>query len=223
MTTLGLSRLDYSPRAFLVLKLYAITAMVLDHVDTGLLDGAAGFHATWGRTVFPVFAFILAFNLERAPDPWHLLRSVAPRMTVAGLLAMPFAAYLWPAAPLNVMFTLALATVVVALARLGMVVPAVVVALALGGFVDYGWFGIAFIALGVWLRSVGLLEPVGFPLVMAALLLPINGSWWAVAAVPLLAGALHFAGDAPRLKWLFYAFYPLHLVALAAAAWFVVM
>lgn len=209
-----------SPRATLWLKLFAISMMVLDHLDTALFGGAAGVHATLGRTVAPVFFFLLAYNLARAPDAMHLLRSVAPRMAAVGLVAWPFAAVLWPSAPLNVMFTLALSTVVVAMLRLGWTVPAVVLGVALGGFVDYGWFGVACVVFGWWLRTRGLLEPVVFPVVMAALLLPVNGSWWALLAGPTLALVSLVAGDAPRLKWLFYVFYPAHLAVLSIAAFY---
>lgn len=211
-----------SNRAALWLKLYAIAMMVLDHVDTGLLGGGAGVHATLGRTVFPVFAFLLAYNLARAPDPCHLVRAVAPRMAICGLIAQPFAMLVWgPSVPLNVMFTLSLATLVVGLIRGGYGVLAIVPFLGFGAFVDYGWFGVAAIVLGWFLRERGYFDVAAYPVAIAALILPINGNWWALLAAPLIAAVvLAVRGDAARSKWAFYAFYPAHLAAIAAVAWF---
>ncbi|MCY1291975.1 hypothetical protein D9M68_734650 [compost metagenome] len=42
----------------------------------------------------------------------------------------------------------------------------------------------------------------------------INGNPWALAALLLVVGASQLDLCLPRLRWVFYAFYPLHLVAL---------
>lgn len=202
-----------SPAATLGLKVFALAAMVADHVDWLLFDSTLGVHVGIGRTVFPIFAYLLAHNLLRA-EPGHLLRSVAPRMLVVGMIAhLPYVAA-GGGQLLNVMFTLALATAVVAGWRLGYRALPIAAGLVAGVLVDYQWFGLAVVALSVWgLRA-------GWPLWLHAvswtvLLWPINGNAWALAALPLILAAGYLQGDAPRWGSLFYVAYPTHLVALA--------
>lgn len=38
--------------------------------------------------------------------------------------------------------------------------------------------------------------------------------FWALAALPVVAAAAHVDVRLPRLRWAFYAYYPLHLIAL---------
>lgn len=204
-----------SPAAALGLKLYALAAMVVDHADSMLLDGRLGFHDTWGRTVFPVFAVLLAANLARWGKPDHMLHSVAYRMAAFGVLAtLPYVALQGHWLPLNVMFTLAAAVVVCAFVQLRSYAFAVVFALVVGALVDYGWFGLAAVLLPWAAFRSGVLPSVA--VVVACLLLyPINGNLWALAAVPLIVIASYVDGDAPRWKWLFYVAYPGHLFVLA--------
>ena len=42
----------------------------------------------------------------------------------------------------------------------------------------------------------------------------VNGNPWALAAVPIALGASGADLRVPRLRWMFYAYYPAHLVAL---------
>lgn len=212
ISSLARTGVSLSPAATLTLKLYALVAMVADHVDWMLFDSTLGVHVTMGRTVFPIFAYLLAHNLLRA-EPGHLLCSVAPRMLVVGMIAhLPYVAA-GGGQLLNVMFTLSLATAVVAGWRLGYRVLPIAAGLVAGVVVDYQWVGIAVIALSVWgLRA-------GWPLwlhavIWTVVLWPINGNVWVLAALPIiwLASQLHAA--APRWRWLFYVAYPAHLTAL---------
>jgi hypothetical protein len=215
-----------SPAAMLGLKLYALAAMVADHADWMLFDGALGFHATWGRTVFPVFAVLLANNLARWGEPDHMLHSLSARMAIFGLLATPAYYYLvhgtlFPVdfdvaalVPLNVMFTLSAAVAVCAFVQLRAYVLAAALGLVVGSLVDYGWFGLLAVVLP-WSAFRSGFMPSAALLVACLLLYPINGNLWALAAVPLVAVATYVQGDAPRWKWLFYVAYPGHLAVLA--------
>lgn len=210
---------DLSPAAILALKVGACVAMVLDHIDWLLFDSSLFFHDTLGRAVFPVFAFILARNLARA-EPAHMLRSVVPRMVAVGVVAqLAYGALVDWSGPLNVMFSLALAVSVVSWWNAGRYVAALVAFVLFGAVVDYLWFGVAMIAVFTWLQGrEGI--PAWFYGVGAALFLyPVNGGAWAVLLAPLLLLAGRLDGPAARYKWLFYAFYPLHLYILAAVDW----
>lgn len=204
-----------SPAAMLGLKLYALAAMVVDHVDWMLFDGALGFHATWGRTVFPIFAVLLAMNLARSDRPGHLLHSVSARMLFFGVLAtLPYVVLQGSWLPLNVMFTLSAAVAVVALVQMREWLWAFLAAALCGVLVDYSWFGILAVLVPWYAFRNGLLPSVAIA-AACLLLYPINGNLWALAALPLIVIASYVEGDAPRWKWLFYVAYPAHLVVLA--------
>lgn len=201
-----------SPASSLALKLYAVAAMIVDHVDWLLLDSALGFHDTIGRTVFPLFALLLAINCARG-EPSHLLRTVAPRMALVGVVASLVYVPLAGAGHGNVMFTLAAGVAVAALGRLGHQWLAYGLFLLAGLWVDYGWPGLACIGLGAWAIRRGV-PAILLPLFFAPMLAPINGSWWALLAFPLVLAAWLLDASAPRWKWLFYAVYPAHLAVL---------
>lgn len=200
-----------SPAATLALKLYAVAAMILDHADSFLYGGDLGFHETFGRTVFPVFAYLLAINLARTPSD-YMLRNVAPRMLFVGIIASPFYVSLAGWLPLNIMFTLATACVIAWAMRAW---PMLALALfAVGGtVVDYGYFGLLAILLP-WAILTTRFTPFWLPIAAASLaLVPVNGSLWSLAAIPVIVAAVYLQGNAPRFKWAFYAVYPVHLAA----------
>lgn len=208
------------PAGWLAVKLVALAMMVFDHADQAVYGLATGFHETWGRAVFPLFALVLGRSVFLA-EPLHLLRVVVPRMVLFGALALPFYVPLFGLAPLNVMFSLAVAVAMVAFWRMGWVLAAGSLFVVGGALVDYQWFGLLCVALAAWAmaqdgagdrwRAAAVLA------VMAVLLVPINGNLWALAAIPLVLFSSFLTGPAPRLKWLFYAAYPGHLLVLAIA------
>lgn len=209
-----------SNRATLYLKVFAICAMVLDHIDTGLLNGSAGWHLTIGRIVFPIFAVLLGMNLARIRDNDKLLVSLAPRMAIFGLLAAVPYVYVYGWLPLNIMFTLAASVLIVALIRQGSGVLAAGVFVLAGLFVDYNWCGLAAVVGSWWAIRQG--APLGAVAVyVGAVLLPVNGNAWALLAAPLIVMGSFIEGDAPRAKWMFYVFYPVHIAAIALGKSFV--
>lgn len=216
MSAIVAPRERLSDAGALVVKLVALAFMVADHVDWFLHDGALGFNATLGRAVFPLFAFLLAVNLSRSSDPVPVVRKLVPRLLIFGALAHP--AYMLLQGhllPLNIMFTLAAAVAIVACLARGWYVWAALALFWLGAFVDYAWLGLAAV-VGPWLV---LRAGFGFvpALVLACVLLSAwCGSAWPFAAVPVLLLAMCIHAPAPRWKWLFYAAYPAHLVALVA-------
>lgn len=205
----------FTDAGFLAIKLTAFGLMVLDHLDWFVFGGALGINATFGRVVFPAFAFVLGVNLARMSDA--AMRRLLVRLLVAGAVASLPYVYLQGAwLPLNVLFSLAAAVGVVALVRLGLPTFALLLWLASGMLVDYLWCGIAAVVAVWWLTQRG----YGYGLLVAALLVvPINLSLWSLAVVPLNWLALVMPhGQVPRLKWLFYVGYPAHLVVLAVIA-----
>lgn len=204
------------------LKWLGVVLMTLDHFNKYLLHSAAAPLFDAGRTIMPIFAVVLAYNLAR---PGTLDRGVYPRvmqrLAISGALAtLPFTALgglgggWWP---LNIMATLLVATAVTYLierggaARLGGAVALFVIG---GAFVEFWWPALA-IALGAW----SYFRRPSWPAVLLALagfsaLYVINRNLWAFAALPLLLLASRVDLRVPRLRWLFYAFYPLHLAVI---------
>lgn len=202
-----------SNAGLLLIKLCAFGVMILDHVDWFLYGGALGIHQTIGRAVFPAFACVLGINLARM-NLDGMIRLFL-RLLGAGTLAqLPYAYLQGSWLPLNVLWTLAAAVLVVASVRAGSRLLGAVVLLGAGCIVDYLWFGVGAVVAVWWLASCGATR--GKLLVAALIVVPINLSLWSLSVLVLgFASALVPPGDAPRLKWLFYVGYPLHLGALA--------
>jgi TraX protein len=213
---------DGSPEA---IKWVALVLMVLDHVNKYFYAENLPVIFQCGRIVMPMFGFVLAYNLAR-PDA--LARGVHHRMmyrlTLAGLAASPMYIILngmyvtanawWP---LNILFMLLL---VVALTYLidrgGAMCYALAVTLFLfgGAVVEYLWMGVLS-CLGAWLfcRDASTSRLLLWFLGTLSLTV-VNGNAWALVAIPMVFMAGRIALRIPRLTWVFYAFYPAHLLLL---------
>ena len=216
MSAVAHRTVEFDNAALLSLKVFAFLLMILDHVDW-LFSSGHGVHAGIGRLVFPIFGVILAFNLARI-EPSKILRVVAPRLVLAGAVAqVPYFFLQGHMFPLNILFTLGLASFSYATARSGGWPVAIISVLAGSVVVDYAWFGVVGVVLcaGAFRTAhEGLIVASWF--VFAAMLTAINGNVAALLAVPLLWIVSQVVqGDAPRWKWLFLAGYPLHLAMLA--------
>ncbi len=200
------------------LKWLAVVLMVADHVDWLLLDNALGVHASLGRLVFPVFGWVIAYNLAR---PGAIDAGVHQRMLVRlaaiGAIAAPAYVYLAGWLPLNIMFTLSLLVAITWAIERGHILLAAAAFAVAGGFVDYQWFGLTF-ALGVW--AAYRFNPAWIIAGLAGLagLYVVNGNLAALWALPVLALASQLQLQLPRHQFAFYAVYPLHLAVLALAA-----
>jgi hypothetical protein len=119
--------------------------------------------------------------------------------------------------PLNVLFTLLIITATTYLIEKGgtkNLTAASIVFMVGGSSVEYWWPAIAF-GLAVWsyYKWPSIIAAVTALLSCAALWF-INGNWWALAAVPVVLIVSRVDVTMPRLRWAFYIYYPLHLVAL---------
>ncbi|EOV4287828.1 TraX family protein [Escherichia coli] len=204
------------------LKWLALVLMTGDHVNKYLFNATLPVLFEAGRVALPLFVFVLAYNLAR---PGTLERGVygraMSRLTVFGALAsVPFVALgglAWGWWPLNVMFTLLVVTATAYLVERGgpwNLVAAGVVFLVGGSSVEYWWPAIAF-GMAVWSYTR---RPTAVAAVIAVLacaaLWFINRNLWALAALPVIFLASRVDLRLPRLRWAFYAYYPLHLAVL---------
>lgn len=203
------------------LKWAALALMLLDHVNTFLFDRTLPGAYQAARWVAPVFAFVLAYNLAR---PGALERGVhlrtMSRLAVFGVLAAPpFMALIGHWWPLNILFLLLAGTAVIyGLDRGdGKGIAVAGIAFTVGGLLaEYHYPGLAMIvAAWVYCREPNTRHLAAWTLAVASLVL-LNFNLWALTAVPTVLLARHADLRMPRLRWVFYAFYPVHLAVLWA-------
>ena len=214
-----LPRLTISDGSLEALKWFALLLMTLDHVNKYLLHESVTTIFNAGRVAMPLFAFVLAYNLAR---PGTLESGVYPRVMKrlaisCAIATVPFVALGglgWGWWPLNIMATLLLATAALYLIELR-AAPGARLALPLllvgGVFVEFWWFALA-IVIATWSYSRRPTWPA-LLLGLAALasLQLVNRNPWAFAALPLIALAANLPIPIPKLRWVFYVFYPAHL------------
>jgi hypothetical protein len=196
------------------LKWLALVLMTGDHAEKMLHLGMPWLSDV-ARVVFPIFAIVFVCNLRldgQGGTAWNAAwRTLAAAVIVQPLHAWAFGYWL----PLNVLATLAAGAFVLLLWRDGMKAAAVVLFAFAGLWVDYSWYGLGVIVAAAWaMRSD---EPVFWPVGLAvASLVMVNGNWYAMAALPLIAIVGQLELDVPRWRWTFLGYYAVHLVVLAA-------
>ncbi len=216
-------RIELSDGAVQAMKWLGLILMTADHAQKyGLMPAIAGVYEA-GRVAFPLFGFVLAYNLARAPRGNHAVYlRVLTRLLVCGALAsIPFIALgglgfgWWP---LNCMFTLAVAVCimyVIESRRPFWNIKATSVFLLGGALVEFWWPGVA-LCVGAWWYCK---HPTGGALFLwlagTACLTLINGNWWACASFVVLVGMASVVRiEIPRASRFFYVYYPAHLAAL---------
>ena len=217
--------LAFSDSGIEAVKWLALVCMLLDHVNKYLLAGVEPALFALGRLALPFFGFVLAYNLAR---PGALAcgayRRLLPRLAAFGAIASPFFIGLgglgWGWWPLNIMFTLFVAAAVLWLIeeRSSSAIAGAIVLFLVGGlFVEFWWPALAYI-IAAWLYCRRATWPrlIGWIGAAASLYL-INDNMWALAAVPALFMLAGVPVALPRARWVFYAFYPMHLAALWGA------
>mgnify|MGYP003575645171 CR=1 FL=1 len=201
------------------LKWVALVLMVGDHVNKYLLHESSTVLYALGRMVMPVFGFVLMFNLARPGAlAGGLHRRIMKRLAIFGALATP--AFVWLVGwwPLNILCTLFVATLVVyKLERGGKGHRLLAVAaFVIGGALVEFWWPALLCCLGAW---AFVRQPTAGRFTLWALgtasLTIINGNFAALVALALIWGATQVDIPLRRSRWVFYAFYPAHLTALA--------
>ena len=222
MNRAALPQLRIADGTLEALKWLALLLMTGDHVDKYLFNGTITPLFDAGRLALPIFVFVLAYNLAR---PHALEHGIYPRtmkrLALFGALASPafialggLLAGWWP---LNIMFALLAIAGVLYLLELGTVgssIAAAVLFIVAGSSVEFWWPALAFgVAVWRYCKRPSWL-PVACALVALMALWIVNKNYWAVAGIPLILSASLVDLRVPRLRWAFYAYYPLHLTAL---------
>jgi hypothetical protein len=199
------------------LKALGLVLMTSDHINKYLFNGTSDLAFNAGRLALPIFCFVLAVNLARDGSlPKGAYRRTSIRLALYGTLSTPIflalGGLLFSVYPLNVMFTLLAITRITCELDKGRTGVALALGLAAGCLVEYWWpallFGAAvwsYVRRPTWLAAV-------LSLASCAALQSVNGNFWALAAFPVTGLFLTVRWRLPRVRWLFYAYYPIHLL-----------
>ncbi|MGL4610848.1 MAG: TraX family protein [Trueperaceae bacterium] len=209
------------------LKWLAIFTMTLDHLDKVLLFGTDPILMGFGRLAFPLFAFLIAYNLGvRGVKPTRYLWP----LILFAVATQPVYMWLWPAQAQtgNIMFTLCFGVLYVGLYELfhkrlpALVSHALLVLILLipAVQVSYGPAGVFFIPLLVaFLKRPSILFFVG---VLVALLAVNNFAlyaMWGLLTIPAIYWVTRMMITLERTNaWFFYLYYPAHLFLLKLLA-----
>jgi len=215
---LHIQKLEFSNGSLEALKWLALLLMTADHINHFLLNFQLPMMYNAGRVAMPIFGFVLAYNLTRANalQSGIVIRTMK-RLLIFGLLATPFYGLLYRWMPVNIMFMLLLVTYLIYILENNQKYKwfiFIFVFFIIGIFVEYAWFGIAYCLAAWWFcKSPGLLRMLVW-IASTALLAVVNLNYWACAAIPLILLATKVRFNFPRLRYVFYAYYPIHLALL---------
>lgn len=200
-----------------VLKWLGAAAMVADHVGLYVVGPSVWSEAV-GALAFPLFAVALA---EGTAGQHVASRVRTLHRLCLGALAAQFALLtVRDFAPLNVIFTLAAGVAIDTAVRYDMPtarrVALLVAAVAVCFWAEYLHVGAAFVAVLCWRSRVRSDVALYVAVALLVLVAPLNGNWWAIAALPLVALVSLLPRDTPRLRDAFYYVYVLQWPLLAA-------
>ncbi|TWI46172.1 TraX protein [Pseudomonas duriflava] len=209
-----------------LIKWLALALMTGDHINKYLFNETLPYLFEAGRVAMPLFVFILAYNLSRPQISSDAFHRTSKRLFVFGIIAtVPFiklgSLYLGYY-PLNILFCLLAVTLSIKHIKkleegsdtTRNLLLAFIIFIVGGSLVEFWWPAVTLgIAFWWFCRGPGLVRLI--PVVGSLLLLsPINGNLWAFAALPTFLLLSRIKLKVPRLKWLFYVYYPLHLTVL---------
>ena len=196
--------------------------MVLDHVNQYLCHSALPWVFPIARLSFPLFGFVLAYNLAR-PDTISngaAVRLMKRLATFALIAAIPHTILDGRLFPLNILATLLVATGTVYLFEQGGLKRwhGILVFVAGGCIVEGNWFAVAVCVTAYrYCQSPTVLRLSLLIASLAVLGLFINANQWALAVLPVILIAPYVGISLKRQRHLFYWFYPAHLAVILLA------
>lgn len=201
-----------------LVKWVAVILMALDHINKYLFNWTIPGLFEAGRLAMPLFAFVLASHLANPdftkPNYIRLWR----KLTFFGVISTPFFVALGGVhgvLPLNILFTLLVASIVIFFIRSARLWYAGLVFASAGLFVEFIWLGVATtVAAWLFLRSPDKAWTLLALLLTVAGLYFVNNNFYAVASLPAFYLLSKLPVQIPRLPYFFYMFYPSHLALL---------
>lgn len=207
------------------IKWFALVSMVLDHFNKYVLHESVVAFFNFGRLAMPLFMFVMAFKLARVTDI-DAFRRTSKRLAIYGVIAsIPFVALgglAWGWWPLNIMFTMLVAAMVMYFVEYGGTRnKSLGIALFIvgGAVVEFWWPALA-ICLAAWPYCKKPNWPALVTWVLAVLsLVVINQNYWALASFLIIFSAPYLSFNVPRMRQFFYIFYPAHLIFFWGIMW----
>ena len=204
------------------LKWLALALMVLDHVNKYLCHSALPWVFPIARISFPLFGFVLAYNLARPETISNgAAVRVMKRLAIFALIAaIPHSILDGRFFPLNILATLLVATSTVYLFEQGGLKRwhGILVFMAGGCIVEGNWFAVAVCMTAYrYCQSPTVLRLSSLIASLAVLGLFINANQWAFAVLPVILIAPHVRISLKRQRHFFYGFYPAHLAVILLA------
>lgn len=198
------------------LKLLAITAMFIDHLGAICYPEITAFRVI-GRIAFPIFCFLIAEGAYYTSD----IRNYELRLLLFAFLSeLPFD-YAFYGCPVywghqNVFFTLLAGLVCIDVLQhksdnWGMAAFVLLAVAAQLANTDYGAAGVLFVVLFYKLRTQRVKGQVLFGIFNLLWFSDALQACASLASIPLL---LYSGKPGRKIKWLFYLFYPVHLLLL---------
>ena len=204
------------------LKWLALALMVLDHVNKYLYNDALPWVFPIARISFPLFGFVLAYNLARQETISNgAAVRVMKRLAIFALVAaLPHVALDGRFFPMNILATLLVATGTIYLFEQGGLKrwQGILVFMAGGCIVEGNWFAVAVCMTAYrYCQSPTVLRLSSLMASLAVLGLFINANQWALAVLPVILIAPHVRISLKRQRHFFYWFYPAHLAVILLA------
>lgn len=214
-----------------VIKIIACITMVLDHVKYALPETRNFVTIYFGRMSFPLFAFLLTEGYCHTSN----LKKYSQRLFLFAVLSqipfMLFRTLVGEWRMLNILFTLLLGLIAIMVwdkfqEKYYISVPLVGLLILLGKYlnVDYSWYGVSCVIVLYWFRNKSFLRIFGFAflnfmyyfnrLIPHASIESIISYAFTTFSAFLL---LFYNGKlGHKTKYLYYIFYPLHMLILYA-------
>lgn len=227
------NRLTISNDSLELLKWIALVLMTGDHVNKFLLSSSNVVLFSLGRTVLPIFIFVLAYNMARdgTMTKGCYIRSIK-RMLLFGILASPAFILLGGHVALvseekeiwwilNILFSMALLTwCLYSLEKGDNDIKWLWIgwlSFWVGGlFIEFWWSGLG-LGVAIWWyfknKSYSrIILALFFSLLFLLAVNQGNSSFLIAFILILLASKLPI--NFPRMKWFFYFYYPFHLTVI---------
>lgn len=208
-------KLELSDGSLEALKWLALLLMTLDHINHFLFDLKIPMMYNAGRIAMPLFGFVLAYNLARLNSlTKNTHKRVMKRLITYGLIATPFYGAINQWWPVNIMFTLLVATYLIyriEMAGRNYVWKCCFLFFISGFLVEYFWFATVYCLAAWWYCKSASLHRGLLWIAATMMLFLINQNHWSLLALPIILIASHVNIKIPQVRQVFYIYYPLHL------------
>ncbi len=202
------------------LKILAIVLMLIDHIGAVLFPNILFFRLI-GRLAFPLFAFQIGVGYSHTKNkPKHILTL----LTLAIISQLPFYLMLTTHStyvPLNILFTFSFALSIIytkeKIEPLYLKIPLIAIVL-LGAYyvkVDYDIYGILLTILLYYFSNNKIMSLFSLIALTFLHIKIFPSAIYQIYAIFSFIFIWLFNGQkGPNFKWLFYVFYPLHMIIL---------